>query len=256
VKAKLKWQDEELEVLEKYFNNSWNMQTVVQRIQAINPNRTHEAISRKIRQLKSTTGVVRPREHFLKSLRYGYLDIEVSDLQPKFGYMLSWCIKPRGSSKIDKGMITKKEVFNYSFDKRILTELLECFDSYDILYTWYGGNYRFDVPYIRSRTYHHQLEDLLPAKNEVYMRDLYPIVKSRFKLHSYSLKNVGKALNIIKGEKIDLTSEEWIKARLGDKACLKKLMHHNENDVVLLEEIHNIIAEKIENPNLLLNTHI
>jgi uncharacterized protein YprB with RNaseH-like and TPR domain len=170
--------------------------------------------------------------------------------------MLSWCIKPRGSSKIDKGMITKKEIFDYKFDKRILTELLECFDKYDILYTWYGGNYRFDVPYIRSRTYHFQLEDLLPAKNEIYMRDLFPIVKSRFKLHSYKLGNVGKALNIIKGEKIDLTSEEWIKARLGDKACLKKLMHHNENDVILLEEIHNIIAEKIENPNMLLNTHI
>jgi hypothetical protein len=86
VKPKLNWQDAELEILEKYFNNSWNMQTVVQRIQAINPHRTHEAISRKIRQLKSTTGAVRPREHFLGSLRYGYLDIEVSNIYVKLVY--------------------------------------------------------------------------------------------------------------------------------------------------------------------------
>jgi uncharacterized protein YprB with RNaseH-like and TPR domain len=252
----INWRDDELEILKKYFNNSWNLQTVVQKIQAVNPLRTHEAITRKIRHLKQTTGAVRPREHFFKSLRYGYLDIETSNLQPKFGYMLTWCIKPRGSSKIDKGMITQKEILDYSFDKRILTELLEAFDKYDILYTWYGGNYRFDVPYIRARTYHHCLENLLPAKNEVYMRDLYPVIKGRFKLHSYKLGNVGKALNITKGPKVDLTTEEWIKVRLGDKKLLKKLMNHNENDVILLEEIHNIVESKLENPIAQLSTHI
>lgn len=175
------------------------------------------------------------REDWWHNKTIAYLDIETSNLDANWGMILTWCIKYRDDKKVRRGVITKKELFNGSFDKRIIKELLEELKNVDIVVTFYGTN--FDNKFIRTRATYWDLEPEFPGYGEMYHWDLYFKVRSKYKLSSNSLGVVCDFLGIPGKTKLD--PEVLIRARFGDKAALKELLVHNIGDVVITEKLHN-----------------
>lgn len=242
-----RWSDKEKKELVKFFDSSWTPMTLYKRINKINPNRSYEAVMRAIRRYKSEKGYSQKCKDALKKLRIGYLDIEATNLNASFGFMLSWYIKKDGKDEYDWGLITKEEIFNLTFDKRILKKLLKALDHYDILYTHYGIDGRFDIPFIRTRAFVHNMEDLLPDYMEKIILDTYMIARRKLRLHSNRLDVIATTLGIKNISKTRLEPIIWTKASAGDMESLLYIKKHNKIDVKLLEKIHHKLR-KIERP--------
>lgn len=180
------------------------------------------------------TGLIK-RDDWWHDKRIAYFDIEASDLSANWGMMLSWCIKYRGDNKIREGAITKKEVFDYKFDKRITEELMEELKNVDILVTYYGTGY--DIPFTRTRALFHGLE--FPAFGSINHWDLFYKVRSKIKTHRKSLEVVTKFFGI--EGKTHLEPQMLFKAQYGDKEAMKQLLHHNREDVIILERLHDLL---------------
>jgi len=175
------------------------------------------------------------REDWWHDKTIAYLDIEASNLDANWGFMLSWCIKYRDDDKIVSDIITQKELFEFKFDKRLVKTLIEELKNVDIVVTYYGTG--FDLPFIRTRAMGYNIE--FPEFGSVYHWDLYYKVRSKMKTHRKSLEVVTKFLGI--QGKTHLESEWFMKAKYGNKNALKDLLHHNEEDVIILEKLHDRI---------------
>jgi uncharacterized protein YprB with RNaseH-like and TPR domain len=175
------------------------------------------------------------RDDWWHDKRIAYFDIEASDLTANWGMMLSWCIKYRGDDKIREGVITKKEIFDFKFDKRIFEELMEELKNVDILVTYYGTG--FDIPFARTRTLYHGLE--FPAYGSMYHWDLFYKVRSKLKTHRKSLEVVTKFYGI--EGKTHLEPDMMFKAQYGHPEAMKQLLHHNREDVIILEKLHDLL---------------
>ena len=200
---------------------------------------------RQIRRMREE-GYERSKTRLLKNLKIGYLDIEATNLNGNFGYILSWYIKPRNSKKYDCAVIKKSEIFNYDFDKRVVKELLQAIKKYDVIYTHYGSDRRFDFPFIRTRAYINNLEKELPEYMETFIMDTYPIARNKLKLNSNRLGTIAEALGIAE-KKTPVSGIMWMKATAGDPKALSYVTKHNQLDVDILEKVH-IKLEKVERP--------
>lgn len=168
--------------------------------------------------------------------KIGYLDIEVTNLAANFGVVVSWAIKQKGIDKIEQGVITKQELFDYSFDRRIIKSCIDSLSTYAIICTYYGTGH--DIPYLRTRALMHNME--FPEYGQLYHFDLYYAVKYLLKLNKNSLFAATDALGI---EGKDFCSREtWNKATYGDAVALEEIAKHNRNDVIILEKLHERIS--------------
>ena len=113
------WTEEENKLMERYFKTGVTEMTLFKNIHKINPYRTYEAMMRRIRLMKEK-GYSRNKDNAMKKLRIGYLDIEATNLNANFGFMLSWYIKREGKNEYDYSVIKKSEIFNYKFDERLV----------------------------------------------------------------------------------------------------------------------------------------
>lgn len=170
-------------------------------------------------------------------MKIGYLDIESDGLKADFSTMLSWAIKPKGGSEIVTNRISKKELFNGTYDRDLVADLLDELKKYKIIVTYYGTG--FDVPYIRAKALHYGLR--FPSFSELYHFDLYYTVKSKLCISSKSLANTCDYLGIV--GKTPLDKEIWRKAKYGDKDAIEDVVMHNIADVVILEELHNKLSD-------------
>ena len=69
--------------------------------------------------------------------KMGFLDIESDGLKADFSTMLSWCIKDRdGGYTYD--VINRDDLFNGTFDKKLVESLIKKMSEYKILVTYYG----------------------------------------------------------------------------------------------------------------------
>jgi len=178
------------------------------------------------------------KETSLSKLRIGYLDIEASDLDGDFGRVLTWYIKPRGSKKYDYSIITKKEIFDYEFDKRLILEFLEAIKKYDVLYTHWGVDRRFDIPFLRTRALRHGILDQFPRRFEKFIMDTWPIARNKLRLHNNRLDSIADACGIRGVKKTPLSARTWELGAEGHPESLKYIATHNRHDVILLEKIH------------------
>lgn len=242
----MKWTKEEVELIEKYFKSSITELLLFNKILAINPNRTYGAILRKIYEYKEKGYDKKP---YLKKLRVGYLDIECSNLNADMGIIISWFIKVKGQNKYYSSLITKKELFDYTFDYRVVKELLEALQHFDVLWTHWGKLRRFDIPYIISRAYKNNLEKILPLYMEKFIFDTWDIARSKLRLHSNRLDSIGNLLNIKNVKKTALNTDIWCKAAYGEEKALDYIYVHNKRDVQLLERIHSKL-EQVNNPTV------
>lgn len=241
------WSSKELDLINKFFNTQMTLLTLYTNIKQINPSRTYDALGSKVRRMERNQGWKKPRVYAIDSMRVGYLDIEASNLNADFGYILTWYIKPEASRDYDFSIIKRDEILNYEFDKRIVKELLEAFSKYDILYTHYGADGRFDIPFIRTRAYRHNLQNMLPDYMDKFILDTWEIARKKLRLHSNRLDSVADAVGVKGVKKTSLQPHIWQKAAVGDTDSLEYIRKHNLHDVILLERVHRQL-KKVERP--------
>lgn len=169
--------------------------------------------------------------------RVGFLDIETSNFKANFGIMLTWCIKQKDGSILEDA-ITEKDLKSGNFDKRIVKSLVDAIQNFDMLVTYYGTG--FDLPFIRSRAVH--LGIPFPGYGEIIHKDLYYIIKSKFKLTRNSLV---VACNFLLNDsnKTQLSYKHWINALRGEKESIEYILEHNRMDVVDTERLYNAVVE-------------
>ena len=86
------------------------------------------------REFERLTGV--PWYQYPK-YKIGYLDIETDGLKADFSTMLSWAIKEKGGA-VTTGVITKEELFNGVYDKRLIKDCIDEMRKYAIICTYNG----------------------------------------------------------------------------------------------------------------------
>ena len=134
------------------------------------------------------------------------------------------------------------------YDYHIVLSLLKEMKNYDVIYTHYGSDRRFDVPFIRTRAYVHGLQKLLPDYMDQFLLDTYPMAKNKLRLHSYRLDSIADALGVKGCRKTRMLPSVWMKAMfMQDRTALRYILKHCEQDVLLLEGVVKKL-KKVERP--------
>lgn len=169
--------------------------------------------------------------------KIGFLDIEATNLKANFGYMFTYCIKELDGPMIANS-VTQEEILTYKFDKRLVKDLCCDLRKFDRVVVHYGSDYKFDLPFVRTRAVHFHLD--FPLYKEVAVSDTHAMLKAKFKFHNNRLETACDFFDIpSKGHR--LQGEIWCKALAGHPASLKYILTHNKEDVISLEELYKRI---------------
>ncbi len=172
-------------------------------------------------------------------------DIEATNLNSDFGYVLSIAVKNLGENEVRCYSVDDYKGWGTTpwNDEPVLREAAEDLSDAGAWVTWYGQ--RFDVPFVNSRLvlYGH------PPMPPIPHIDGWRIAREKMKLHSNRLASVSSFLSV--SEKTPLDGPKWIKAGCGDKKALSYVKEHNVQDVIVLEDVYTKIRPLITNgPNL------
>jgi len=178
--------------------------------------------------------LLKNQQLWYEGLTMGFIDIETSDFKANAGFMTSWAIKYR-NGPVKSAVITRREILNGTFDKRLVRELINELHNLDIIVTYYGT--RFDVPYMRSRALYWGY--IFPAYGSIYHFDAYYRARALLQIHKNTLDAVTRFLGI--DGKTHLHIDEWFAARYGDAKILKEVLDHNIADVEILEDLFTIL---------------
>jgi len=175
--------------------------------------------------------------------RVGFFDIETTAFDAGFGIMLSYAIKVGGEKTILTNCITKRDIDHAKAgdeDARIVAACIEDLKTFDRVVTHYGSDYRFDLPFIRTRAVSLNLD--FPFYGSIKSDDTYSLLKRKFKLPRNRLET---ACRILLGttEKNHIDPKIWRAAGRGNPKALSYVLDHNRRDVRDLEKIY----EKIKN---------
>ena len=173
----------------------------------------------------------------------GFFDIETSNLSATYGMMFGYDIKTHGKDEIRKHWITKKDLKDGLYDYNVVKQCIEDLKKYDRIVTYFGT--RFDLPFVRTRAMVHGLE--FPLYGNIMHKDLYYLIRSKFKLHSNRL-NVACETILGTTDKTRINPTIWMKALQGDVDALKYIEEHCDYDVLDLEKLYDatIIFQKDE----------
>jgi DNA polymerase elongation subunit (family B) len=155
--------------------------------------------------------------------RTGFIDIEASQLTADWGITLCVSILPLDEPKGFVRTITKAELFSDDCDKALLKDVVKEMRTYDRLIGYYASNMRFDIPFLRTRAIHHDLD--FPGFGEIVMEDLFPIVKYKFKLRSNRLDSACEAL-LGHTTKTRWLWKHWLRAIQGKQESLDYIEDH------------------------------
>jgi DNA polymerase III epsilon subunit-like protein len=184
-----------------------------------------------------------------EGLKIGILDVETTNLKPDFGVMLTWTIKEKDGGSVS-GVVGKKELFNGTLDKRLVSDLLEELKKYKVVIGYYSNG--FDIPYVRAKALHYDLTFpgfVLAEKRgggskyvpSLYSWDLYPVVKYKLNLSRNSLDSACSYLNIPGKTPID--KEVWRQGAYGDAESLKTILEHNIADCGITDQLHTKLCD-------------
>jgi len=173
------------------------------------------------------------------SERVGYFDIETTGFYADYDFMLSYCILD-DNKKLIKNIVKPREIRQYDFDKRLLCDLCSDLNKFDRVVVYYGADYRFDIPFSRTRAIKHGLD--FPLYKDVFVTDVYSIVRNKLRLSRRRLGNVCGLFEIpVKAHPGD--PNIWMRAAAGSKQDLEYILVHNIEDVESLRELyHRIIG--------------
>lgn len=177
--------------------------------------------------------------------RRGFLDIEASNLSADFGIVLTWCIK-KHKGEIICDQITKKDIETARSgdeDKRVVSSLIQALGEFDEIVTFYGNDYRFDVPFIRTRAIALGLD--FPNYGTLRHIDIYPILKRKFRLSRNRQENAARVL-LGSTEKTHIDPKYWRGGARGDQESLAYILDHNKKDVKDLERLYDRLIHYIK----------
>ena len=182
-------------------------------------------------------------ECFLKEMprqeeRIGFLDIEASQLNADFGFILCYAIKERKGPIILR-VATPKEIRSGEPDKRILKQFVTDARTFDRLVVYYGTDHRFDIPFLRTRALYYGLN--FPSLREIKVTDVYPMVRNKLRLHRNRLESAIKFFGI-PGKEHELLPGVWMRATVGDKKAIDWIAKHNIEDVESLEKLFELLV--------------
>jgi len=175
------------------------------------------------------------------------LDIETSNLNADFGFVLCAMVKPYHSKvkifRIDDYPEWLDARYN---DRPMIKDLVEYLNQFDGVITYYGK--WFDVPFLNSELSAYEL----PEIRDMFHVDLWEHVKRNLKLHNNRLQTVIEYFNTFPvgkkriEEKTHINSLYYRKAITGDKTGIDELVKHCVKDVIALEQCFDILKTKIK----------
>ncbi len=186
------------------------------------------------------------KENTLWKERVGYLDIETTGFDAAYDYMLSWAILPEpkkegfSDTKLAKTVLgrtlTPKEIKTYVLDRKLVEELVEALKGFDRIVVFNGVDYRFDIPFARTRALRWGIE-FIPHRG-IFVEDVYLFAKQKLKMSRRRLKDLCSLFGI-SAKQHPGEPNLWIKASLGDAEALKYLWKHNVEDVISLYKLYS-----------------
>lgn len=187
-----------------------------------------------------------------KSIRYvesiGFLDIETSGFDAKFGVVLTWCIKRQGGEVLEGYL--QGEDFNDKqghYDKRILQDCINAMQEFDRIVVYWGKDRRFDIPFLRTRAAMMGL--VFPIYQEQLVFDLYDTVKNKFRFGRNSMRAACDALGI-ESKETDINPKMWVDAVVGrDPVAMGYILQHNREDVNSTEKLWDVLNKFSNIPN-------
>ncbi len=121
--------------------------------------------------------------------------------------------------------------WNKGDDKQLLEKFAKIIDSADIVVTQNGDS--FDIKWLRARCIYHGIP-VSPKFNSI---DTLKMARAGFKFNSNKLDYLGQYLGL--GKKLDTGYGLWKDITLNnDKEAMKKMVSYCEQDVLLLEKVH------------------
>lgn len=173
--------------------------------------------------------------------KVGFFDIEASDLNAGFGYMISYALEELDGPMLGR-VLTPEEVLSGSFDKKIIKEAIADIRKFDRVVVHWGKDRRYDLPFLRSRAlkWGHDF----PLYKEVLCQDTWDMCKAKLCLKSNGLKYVCKFLDIA-AKTTPLVPEVWQLAGIGRARELQHIWKHNMEDVqstqALWKRLHDFV---------------
>ena len=168
----------------------------------------------------------------------GYLDIETTGLNANWDYIISYAIIDE-NDKVYGRTAKRNEVLSPDIlDKKLMSEFVKDINKFDRVVVYWGKDRRHDLPFLRTRCLKWHLD--FPMYRDIYVTDVYDIVKAKLRLHRNRMENACEFLGIpAKEHRLD--AEMWQKAKLGVKEALDYVWKHNYEDVVSLKKLHETL---------------
>lgn len=229
------WTLQEEKVLKKEYNNGASYRQISEFIlRECDKVRTIDSIDKHVRKL----GLLRRYQKLTKDRKVGHLDIESSQLNASFGFIISWAIKLDGKDEIISDRLTEADFRvkdKLDTDKRVVLSLVDALSKFDVITTYYGEY--FDIPFIRSRCLKHGKQFL--GYGSLHHVDVWKIARKNMKLHSHRLEAVADHMGV--NSKTKLQPSTWARATMGDMKAIKEVYIHNREDVITLEKVYHLL---------------
>jgi uncharacterized protein YprB with RNaseH-like and TPR domain len=167
----------------------------------------------------------------------GFIDIETSNLDANYGFIITYCILNDDTGEIIEDKINIQDIRNGDFDKHFCKQLIKDMLKFDVLMGYWSTG--FDIPYIRARCLKWKLE--FPVFKTIEHKDVYYMVKRLLKLNRNSLETACAHFGI-KG-KNHVHGDKWIVAVMCDgekqKKAMQYIIDHNRRDVIILRKLYH-----------------
>lgn len=172
-------------------------------------------------------------------------DIETTNLNANYGFILCACYKVLGEKKthtirIDDYKLHKKDCTN---DRLLVKDMVEVLSDADMLVGHYST--RFDLPFLNSRALYHKLDLVAPVPHV----DTWRVARNGLKLNSNRLASIAEFLG--KRQKTPILNTQWLRAMAGHKKSIDYVVEHCLADIAVLEETYMTIRPlSREHPNV------
>jgi uncharacterized protein YprB with RNaseH-like and TPR domain len=167
--------------------------------------------------------------------RVGVIDIEASNLKADFGIMLCYAIYDFKTNKVISNTIAKKDLYAKGvLDKQLVKQCVADMSKFTKLIGYYSGDYRFDIPFIRTRAV--KLDVDFPAYGEIIHQDIYSLIKKKFCLSRNRLETACR--NLVGFTRKTYDSEKWLYALQGNQEALLFIQDHCVKDVLDLRDLY------------------
>ena len=175
-------------------------------------------------------------QDFKSDLRIGVFDIEATDLDAQYGYMVCVSIlEPLDDIgkgyKIHTLRIDDPRNPDKNSDKWLVKEVVKLLNSFDVLIGWNSSQY--DIPFINTRAWKHRLTP--PKRN--FRRDLLFFIRANGRLQSNRLKAWDEFL-MGQANKTRITPKYKYGCIRGEKWAINFYVDHCERDVVATFRIY------------------